>query len=263
FDDLPNAPAYGAVGCDDGNNVSCLREIADYMANEDLLPDMAGRQTVTTYTVGFGTDISDAGVALLAEAAERGGGTYTAANDYETLKSAFQVIFREEIARNQTLSSPAVTVNAFNRLAHEDSLFFTMFDPIFDSVHWPGNVKKYRLAIQDDGTYRIVDSEGKPALNDNSSEIRYDALSFWTDEQDEAIIANGGADGDKTELGGAAAASGYFETLYSWYGDAARRNLTHSANTFHPDNLTNELLGLDADASEDEREHIFADIAGI
>ncbi|HEX6929921.1 MAG TPA: PilC/PilY family type IV pilus protein [Gammaproteobacteria bacterium] len=263
FAALPNAAAYGAVDCDDASSTdSCLREVADYLAHEDLSP-LTGKQTVTTYTVGFGTDISSGGTALLSEAATRGGGTYTPADNYDTLKSAFQVIFRKEIASNQSLSSPAVTVNAFNRLAHEDSLYFTMFDPILDSVHWPGNVKKYRLAQQTDGSYRIVDANNQPALNDGSSAIRYDALSYWTDTTDPLIVANGGADGDQTELGGAAAAFGYYNQPYSWYGDEFNKELSDSANWFTSANVTNEMVGLDPGAAFSERHHIFNHVIGF
>ncbi|HEX7046687.1 MAG TPA: PilC/PilY family type IV pilus protein [Gammaproteobacteria bacterium] len=256
FQYLPNAADnYGAATCDDSdgdpNTIdtrSCIREVADYMANEDLLPLMEGEQTVTTYTVGFGTDITAGGSALLTEAAERGGGRFTQVTNYEDLKNAFQVIFREEIASNQTQSSPAVTVNAFNRLSHEDSLYFTMFDPIYDSVRWPGNVKKYRLAEQPDGHYRIVDARNNPALNDDSSTVRIDALSYWTDENNDlAIIANGGQDGNKTKLGGAAGASS-IHYAYSWFGDPNNKDLTSTTNAFTLGNLSNETVGLDVDS---------------
>lgn len=262
FKNLPNASTYAPSDCDDDSSEypSCLREVAEYLANEDLIPDaiLPGQQSVNTHTVGFGDDISSTGTALLTETAERGGGSYTHANNYEELKEAFKVIFREEIAENASLSSPAVTVNAFNRMQHEDALYFTMFDPIFDSVHWPGNLKKYRLAKDENGDYRITDANGQPALVDGTSALRPDALSFWTNPADPEIVANSGVDGNKTALGGAAGElnDNYVlneRKIYTWIeGETSKQLTADPENLFdmgNTDKITVERLGLPAGTS--------------
>src|SRR5690606_24447547 len=102
----------------------CLDEVAAYLANEDQANAVAGMQTVTTYTVGFGPEVSPNGREYLQRAATAGGGTFTQATSFEELKNAFNIIMRDEIAANVSLSSPAVTVNAFNRLAHQNDIYF-------------------------------------------------------------------------------------------------------------------------------------------
>lgn len=233
----------------DCTSETCLPAIADYMAHEDMSP-LPGQQYVTTYTVGFGADISPYGQALLEDAARRGEGRFFLANTYETLKHAFEVIFRKEIAKNVSMTAPAVTVNAFNRMAHKKDLYFTMFDPIFDSVNWPGNLKKYQLKQFGD-EFRIADANGVDALVEDSSQLAYHALSFWTNPADPDVAANGGRDGDKTMIGGAAGALPHPDQrrIFSWFGTTM--DLTSAVNAFETgnDNITAEMLGLEADAT--------------
>lgn len=245
---------YGATDCDDSLPYSCLREVAHYMAEVDLSP-LTGIQTATTYTVGFGDDISADGRALLEEAAQRAGGHFTMADSYENLKNAFKVIFRKEIAENVSLSSPAVTINAFNRMSHKNDLYFTMFDPVLDAVHWPGNLKKYKLT-KVNGEFRITDANNEPALALSSSQLAHDALSFWTDPADPDVAAADppGVDGNKTPLGGAASKlpSPSIRNVYTWTGDVYATILNNSANLFETGNtnITNQMLGLSSTSTE-------------
>lgn len=180
----PTQCSDNSTGGADGR---CLDDIAKYMYTHDLVPSTSVVDTVTTYTVGFGTDV--VGSSTLGATAFAGGGTAFEASDTASLSNVFQTIIREIISQDTSFTAPAVSVNAFNRTQNLDDLFITVFQPS-SNLHWPGNLKKYKLKANGD----IVDSTGIAAVNPNTGFFADNAQSFWSD----------GIDGSKVELGGAA-----------------------------------------------------------
>src|SRR5690606_34416106 len=87
-----------------------------------------------------------------------------------------------------TLTAPAVAVNAFNRTQHSNDIFVTLFQPT-SAMHWPGNLKKYRLRAAD-GV--IVDVNGRPIV-DETGFISPDAQSAWSPRPDGRSVTQGGA----------------------------------------------------------------------
>ncbi|MEQ1579795.1 MAG: PilC/PilY family type IV pilus protein [Steroidobacteraceae bacterium] len=170
-----------------GENGRCLDDIAKYMYTHDLLSSTSVQDTVTTYTVGFGGDV--VGSTTLAATAEAGGGTAYEASDTASLTNVFETIIREIISQDTSFTAPAVSVNAFNRTQNLSDLFVTVFQPSAN-MHWPGNLKKYKLKA--DGT--IADSRDRPAVDTATGFFANNAQSFWSDA----------VDGSKVELGGAA-----------------------------------------------------------
>src|SRR5690606_34050455 len=87
-----------------------------------------------------------------------------------------------------TLTAHAVAVNAFNRTQHSNEVFVTLFQPT-SAMHWPGNLKKYRLRAGDGA---IVDVNGRPVV-DETGFISPDAQSAWSPRPDGRSVTQGGA----------------------------------------------------------------------
>src|SRR5690606_30501227 len=86
----------------------------------------------------------------------------------------------------------AVSVNSFNRTQNLNDLYITVFaaEP---KVHWPGNLKKYRVALLND-QLQIVDAAGQAAVEPSTGFFRDSAQSLWTDTgADGANVTDGGA----------------------------------------------------------------------
>ena len=224
------------VGSCDGN---CLDELAEYMHVHDVYDGMDGEQTVSTYTVGFAIDH-----ALLKETAQDSGAKYYTADTAAELAEVFNKIIAEILSVNSTFSSPAVSINAFNRTTHRQDLYFTLFKPA-EGPHWNGNLKRFKLVFDNDNLPVIVDAEDKPAINDVSGFFSDDAYSWWTD-------LGGDPDGGEVSLGGAAAQID-LRKVYTYTSASAPNNadVTLSAHEFHENNaaLTKDLLG---DAAMDD-----------
>lgn len=236
----PNLPNFTAVTgrteCDDPLNDDgyCMDDIAELLRNTDLDPDpgIPGDQFVTTHTVGFNTDTEN-----LASTAERGGGNYYLADDGPSLAKAFLEIVSVVADRDLSFVAPAVSVNAFNRTQNLNDLYLTVFKPKA-RVHWPGNLKKYRLV---DGV--ISDANGAAAVDPATGFFKTTAKSYWT---------SGAADGAEVALGGAARILPD-PSLRNLFTDNSGSDLTAANNLLTPSNagaFSDADFGLTGSASE-------------
>lgn len=169
---------------------NCMPEMAKYLHEHDL-DDVweNGEQPVTTYTIGFLTDQQ-----LLHDTAELGGGTYHTANDADELAAAFQATLVEILSDNSSFAAPAVAVNAYSRTKSLDSEYLALFLP-GAKPRWPGNLKKLKFAIANDGVSEVlVDAAGLGAIDAATGDISGGATTFWT---------TSGIDGMEVEQGGA------------------------------------------------------------
>ncbi len=172
----------------------CVDDIAEYMYETDMRSTVPGLNNVITYTVGFklGNDsAANSARSLLQETAGRGGGEFFEADSAQALEAALTEITRQILTENTSFSSPAVTVNAFNRTQNLNDLYMSLFRPSFN-YRWLGNIKKYRLEPDGD----IVDRDGKQAVDPGTGFFRTTATSFWSDVQDGADVTLGGAAGE-------------------------------------------------------------------
>jgi type IV pilus assembly protein PilY1 len=233
-DNSADADIQALIGgsCAGSGDGKCLEEIARYMYENDLRPTTPGNQNVTTYTIGFGSDIAD-GTALLTNTANGAGGTYYTAGDTAQLTVVLTDIVRNILSINTTFTAPAVSVNAFNRTQNLNDLFITVFKPK-TTWDWPGNIKKYRLAA--DGT--IMDAAGAPAVDINTGFFRSTARSYWSDV----------VDGDAVSLGGAASQlpAPVDRKLYSNIGTSSALTATENAVVASNAAILDTMLGLNS-----------------
>ena len=225
---------------------NCLDELAHWARNNDVaeraFASHDGTQTITTYTVGFDfaaspNAVDQAAMQLVKDAARLGGGKFYEAKSKDSLLGVFNTILAEILAVNSTFSSPAVSVNAYNRATNLDDLYFSVFKPS-GGAHWDGNLKKYKLAMTVDGSGNklpeIQDALGNPAVDPNTGFFADSAVSFWTPPAD-------APDGPETAIGGAASMLSLSRNAYTFTG-----TYTLNAGVATPSNgdltdLTNEL----------------------
>jgi type IV pilus assembly protein PilY1 len=233
-DNTADTAIEGLIGrsCTGSGDGRCLEEIAQYMYENDLRPTLAGLQNVTTYTIGFGPEVS--GSATLRNTAAGAGGVFYEASDTATLSTVLTQIVRNILDFNTSFTAPAVSVNAFNRTQNLNDLYVTVFRPS-ETYAWHGNIKKYRL--DPDGT--IMDANDAPAVEVTTGFFRTTAQSFWTT----------GVDGDSVSLGGAANELP-LPGSRNVYSDLTTSSLTNAANRVATTNASITLATLGLAAAE-------------
>jgi type IV pilus assembly protein PilY1 len=178
---LPNfASVIGS--CDGAGNGACLDDLADYLFQTDANAALEGTQNVVTYTIGFAVDVP-----LLESTATRGGGQYYVADDTSSLTAALTDLVTGTDQSASVFAAPAVPVSAFGTTPAERDVYVSVFQPT-QTVHWPGNLKKYRFA---DG--RLVDENGEPAVNAATGFFAEDAQGIWSADPDGDRVTEGGA----------------------------------------------------------------------
>ncbi|HEX6998945.1 MAG TPA: PilC/PilY family type IV pilus protein [Gammaproteobacteria bacterium] len=222
----PFARLVEGGACDaepDAGGSVCLDDLAEFLRRADLSP-LPGRQSVITHVVSAGPEQP-----LLARTAARGGGEHRTADDAAALAAVLSGVAAQILAAPSSAVPPAVTVDAFNRTQHGNDLYVAVFEPSA-TVHWPGNVKKYRLSPTG-----IVDADGVPAVDPATGFFAPGARSFWSSWPD----------GHDVAAGGAAQRIPLPRKVLTWLGD---RDLTAPGNRVDAANgaLTGALLGVHA-----------------
>ena len=130
----------GASSCEKGGSQACGKELANWLYSADHLTGMAGKQNISTYSIGFNLN-SD----FLKDLASAGGGQFHTASSSAQLVNVFQSILGDVLSIDTSFVAPGATVNQFNRLTHRNDIYFSLFKPA-DNPIWSGNLKKYNLA---------------------------------------------------------------------------------------------------------------------
>ncbi len=231
-DNLPDwFDTHGYAGCVGTNMGECLDDIAGYLFKDDISTD-PGPQIVTTHTIGFSIDLD-----ILEDAAAASEGTYFQADDVESLTIALLDIVNDIQDRSLSFAAPAVAVNTFNRTQNLNDLFLTTF-AARESLHWPGNLKKYRIKGGE-----IVDKYDAPAVNPANGFFFDDVTSYWSSDGDGNTVNAGGAHENLPDPG--------VRKLYT--NNVADNNLTAGANALSPANenaFTLADFGLTGSAEE-------------
>ncbi|GGQ09798.1 pilus assembly protein [Shewanella litoralis] len=208
-----------------------LPALAGWLNNNDVNTSLDGTQTVSTYTIGFGSDANSV-AAILKETASRGGGATYTASDAEKLQEALQSIFSNILETNSSFTSPSVASNNFDRTQTLDSVYYAMFLPN-EGPRWVGNLKKFKVT----GSGDVVDKNGNDAIDDDGN-LASSACSYWTADS-VCSSTSGGGDGNNVEIGGALTKlqSTTSRTLYGNFGTGG------SLKTFNKSNAEASLGG--------------------
>ncbi len=221
------ATATGSGSCSGSGDGRCLDDMAAYLYESDLSP-LPGKQNVVTYTIGFTIDLP-----LLLDTANRGGGAYFTANDTATLSSALTNIVTEILDTATTFTAPSVSVNSFNRTRNLNDIYVSVFQAS-NNVHWPGNLKKYRIRPSDG---EIIDANGNPAVDLTSGFFSDAARSYWSTVTDGPSASSGGAASKLPDP--------VTRNVYTYLGTPA---ITAGANAIDPANpaLNEAIFGIGA-----------------
>jgi len=238
--------------CDTDNGDNCLDELAQWMYEQDMQPEMEGTQNVITHTIAFGIDSAD-----LRTTAEGAGGRYFTARNARQLKDALVAALQEVVSEAATFSAPAVSVNAFNRLTHRDELYFTVFEPSLSPV-WQGNLKKFKLKKDGSGRLFIADANNAPALSELTGLFFDETQSYWSATADGNHAPKGGV---ASKMNAFTATPGISDLRPRTYLDGNPVALSDDTNEVYIDNtlLTKALLGIDAE-SDAYRQNLIAHI---
>jgi len=232
--------------CSGSNGKQCGTTLAQFIRTGDLRPDLA--TTVDSgklYTIGF--NHADTWLESLASA-DNGGGDYYTASSTDGLLSAFNTIISSILDVNTSFSSAGISVSSFNRLNHDNELYFSLFKPS-KQVQWDGNLKRYEL----NGSGKVVDSTGAVAVDDATGLFEANSISFWSTI----------ADGDEVKDGGVA--SKFEGALRKVYTNLGNGLLSDTSNHVVTTNslLTNTMLGLSSAASSDDLNKVINFLRGL
>lgn len=181
------------------SDTSCIEELSlySYMVDQfddatlalDPNPDTEEIQRITTHTIGAflgdGTNISR----QLERTANLSNGMYRLASNSgeirDTLRNLFETINEDSLIGN---SSPAVAVNALNRLESSEELYYTVFEPK-STKGWSGNLKRYKLGR--DG--KVKDANNQDAVDPDTGYFSTESKSLWTEgDPDGRDVTKGG-----------------------------------------------------------------------
>jgi type IV pilus assembly protein PilY1 len=156
-----------------------LDDIAKYMYDKDFRPDLAGNQTIDTYTIGFATDtVTDD---YLERTAVLGNGTFYKVVDGDELTLALIAALNDIIEKSASFT--AATVPSARTKDGAD-FYQSFFFPRGRSAFWEGHIRAWTI----DAAGAIKGNESPVplcALDDptpgecNSGPFRPDAVYFW------------------------------------------------------------------------------------
>lgn len=178
-------PYWGSSGY--RSTWQCMQAVADWGLSPDK--NQIGAR-VRTSTVFFGKSDTNT-VNNLTRVAKVGGGAYYSAGSEAELVRAISQTVSDLLDANGSITAPGVAVNQLNRLNNLDQLFYAVFDPEVQRAFWPGNVKRYRLDIEEEDVFDVND---RAAVDESTSFFKTTAQSWWSP----------GVDGEKAREGGAA-----------------------------------------------------------
>lgn len=135
-----NCASIGAPYPEDNYCSNLMADVAYYMRHTDLRSDLAGDQTVITYTIGFGVDGG-----LLDETARNGDGFYLNANNATELWLSLSRVMQDIVTR---ISSGAAVAVVSTERGDDDRLYRGKFMPGL----WRGFLESFALPYEEGAT---------------------------------------------------------------------------------------------------------------
>lgn len=189
-----NSSVYRKDVLDTGNRNSwgCMNQMADTLRNASASLNTV-KKVIKTSTMVVGSDLDADQVAdLSAVATKWGDGNTYQATDPGQVVEAIKKELDELTNQVSSISAPGVAVNQFSRLNHLDQLYYAVFDPPDTAqARWDGNVKRYKLVI-DDTSAKIVDKNGNDAIDPSTSFFKSAGISSWWSTNDNNKATLGG-----------------------------------------------------------------------
>jgi type IV pilus assembly protein PilY1 len=252
-------------------------EYSRFLANNDISPAFADRQTATVFTIAvydpskITTNPVASQIALMKSMARQGKGEYFSGTDMSSIVTALEQIFARVQSVNGVFASTTLPVSVNVRGTHLNQVYMGVFRPSATlSPRWVGNLKMYKLAL-DASTQSVylADILGAPAQNTITGFIKDNAVSAWTTdstfwsfrsaEENGAGGSSDRPDGDLVEKGAVAqglrttyASSQALRKLYSCTGSCTAGSLL-SATPFATSNgdISQAALGAGSAAERD------------
>ena len=169
---------------------TCAIEVADFMANNDLIDTIDGVQSVTTHTVGFNLDSPWLERIASGKIGDDGAGGYFTANSTEDLVNTLVEIIESVQRVDATFAAPGITVDQFSRLSHRRDTYLALFEPA-NTPQWPGNLKRYDLLSG--GALFDASNPQRRAVNSATGTFEPNTRSYWSTANDGHSISAGGA----------------------------------------------------------------------
>jgi type IV pilus assembly protein PilY1 len=235
----------GDTSCIESDEKACGKELVTYLYENDQSDDYSGVQNIVTYTIGFNYD--DTWLQELSDATHTTHYTATNATDLVTV---FDDILGSITTSTASFVAPGAAVNQFNRLRHNNDIYFSLFKPS-DQPLWQGNLKKYTV---DSDTLEIQDANDAAAVDDVTGFFKDSAKSYWSAT----------TDGNEIDEGGAASKRILTRNTYTYLGvlDDLPYDLTAQPISEDNDNITKAMLGDDA-MSDTKRTNILKWARGV
>lgn len=246
-----------------GQNQKCGPEWVEYLHNYDQVDSVSG-STIKTHSVGFMLSDSPEAQKYLKQLATSGGGEYYDADSAQSLVDAFQTIIAAAMTESASFASPAVSVNAYHKLYHDNEVYFSMFKPAH-SVAWDGNVKKYTFCSDSSSCTlgSVLDRDGKPIVGSLETTSEDQEAGKILDSISDYWNTTGDADGNTVTAGGAGSVlpAPDKRNIYTNTGGTSNVALTAPSNALKVNNndLTAALLGV---ATAEERDSLINWIRG-
>lgn len=136
-------------------------------------------ENVSSHQISFGFQNP-----LMQDAADEAGGMFITAYNEGQLNAAFYAIALS-IAQSVSFTTPAVSVDAANKLENGNDIYTGLFFPV-QSNYWLGNIRKFQYG---DGSalrpefWGIYDASNQIAV-DSNNEYKDNTDGFWGDEND-------------------------------------------------------------------------------
>jgi hypothetical protein len=153
-----------------------LDDVAMYMYENDIRPDLGGDQTVDTYTIGLATDAATDD--LLERTATLSNGLFFHVDDGDQLTIALIGALNDIIEKSASFTAASVPSA---RTIDGGDFYQSYFFPLSKSAFWEGHIRAWKIAANGD----VLDKNDVCALDDpdvgecNSGFFKSDAEFFW------------------------------------------------------------------------------------
>lgn len=169
---------------------ACGVQLAKFLANEDQNGSIKGKQTVSTFTVGFALSKRSSASDFLKSLATAGNGSYFDAKNRAELILAFKQAISSIDKQARSFSSPTYTVNTTTQLTHGKYVYVPVFDRA-GGVAWQGNIKKFQL--KDGKLFGLDASSTLVEAIDSNGKMNLNVQDLWSKANTGAIVETGGA----------------------------------------------------------------------